>query len=635
MEVRELNKYDFTRFHSGADFQIYRVLGAHIVNENRRDGVRFTVWAPNAEHVSVVGDFNCWQGKNNPLIKISEYGVWSVFVEGVEELDLYKYEIQTNMNKKFLKSDPFAYYSELRPATASRVYGLDKYCENTGKYASKRSGINVYKSPILIYEVHLGSWIKNDNNEFLSYRELGDKLVPYMIEMGYTHVEIMPLSEHPYDGSWGYQSTGYYSITSRYGNPQDFMCFIDKCHKGGIGVIVDWVPGHFCKDEHGLSTFDGTPLYEYENKMRAENYGWGTLNFDFSKPEVRSFLISNAYFYFDIYHVDGLRVDAVASMLYLNYGKKDGEWAPNKYGGNENLDAVAFMKKLNEVIFRDFPNACMIAEESTSWPMVTKPTYIGGLGYNFKWNMGWMNDTLKFMEMDPIHRKWCHNLLTFSFMYTFSENFILPLSHDEVVHGKRSLLNKMPGDYWQKFAGLRLLYGYMMAHPGKKLLFMGGEIGQFIEWRYDQELDWFLLEYEMHKKLKNYVSELNYYYRNDKSMWEMDYEEAGFKWIDPNDYSHSIITFMRKSEDLSKYTIVLCNFTPVVHENYRIGVPELKDYYETFNSDSELYGGSNQRNSTNMRAQEVNWHNQPYSIEVKVPPLAVVYFKASNMEECE
>lgn len=616
-------------FHEGRNFYSYQLMGAHQVIYHGVPGVRFCLWAPKALEVRVVGNFNNWQGDGHVMQRLGQDGIWFIFIPGLEEGEVYKYEILTPHGEAFLKSDPYAFWSELRPGTASRVATLNNYVWQDQKWQEQRLKGVTYESPVLIYEVHLGSW-KRKNENFLSYGELADQLIDYVADMGYTHVEILPLAEHPLDGSWGYQATGYYSVTSRYGKPEDFMYFVDRCHQRGIGVILDWVPGHFCKDNHGLRRFDGSCLYEGDNWQRAENFQWGTLNFDFSKPEVVSFLISNAVFWFEQFHVDGLRVDAVASMLYLDYGKSPGQWAPNRYGGKENLEAVNFMKQLNETIFAYFPYALMIAEESTQWPQVTGPTYLGGLGYNYKWNMGWMNDILRYMEMDPVHRKWHHNLLTFSFMYTFSENFILPLSHDEVVHEKKSLLNKMPGDYWQKFANLRLLYGYMMAHPGKKLLFMGGEFGQFKEWNYNQSLDWNLMEYDQHQRLKDYMKQLNLIYINEKSLWELDHRPQGFQWIDPHDYSQSVITFMRKAKDSQEFIIIICNFTPVVYEHYRIGVPKLGDYRELLNSDRDIYGGSHKLNGK-LTAEDMPWHNQPYSLVITLPPLATVYIKPNNL----
>ena len=621
-----INKDALNKFHKGENFEIYKTLGAHITNENSIGGVRFTLWAPNAKEVSVVGDFNNWDGTQNKMERIDDGGIWTTFVSDIGESFIYKYEIITGSNNKLIKSDPFAFYSEQRPATASVVFNLENHKWQDDEYIIHKSYEKVYERPVNIYEVHLGSWRRGEGG-FKSYIELSDELVDYAIEMGYTHIELLPIMEHPFDGSWGYQVTGYFSVTSRYGNPRDFMYFVDKCHGAGLGVLIDWVPGHFCKDEHGLRLFDGTPLFEYENPNRSENYGWGTLNFDHGKPEVKSFLISNAFFYFDVFHVDGIRVDAVAAMLYLNYGKKAGEWTPNIHGGCENLEAVDFMKRLNEIIFEHFPNALMIAEESTAWPMVTKPVNLGGLGFNYKWNMGWMNDILKFMEMDTVQKKQNHYLITFSFMYTLSENYILPLSHDEVVHGKKSLLNKMQGDYLQKFASLRTLYAYMVAHPGKKLLFMGGEFGQFIEWNHESELDWLLLNYDMHKCLQNYVKGLNTHYRSDRALFEMDHESSGFEIIDANDFLHCIIVIERYSRNREDFTIVVCNFAQEAHKDYRIGVPKLGNYSEVLNSDQLEFGGLGYMNTGSFLAEDIPCHNQLYSIEINIPPLGAVYFK--------
>jgi len=622
MDCNFISRVDRYLFHQGNLFYGYQMLGAHPIKLNGVEGVRFSVWAPNAKQVCVAGDFNNWRGFINPMHRIESSGIWITFIPGAKQGDLYKYEIHTHYGEVLLKADPYAFYSEIRPNTASKIFSLEGYEWQDEKWQKSKNSNIVYERPMLIYEVHLGSWRRKANGEFYSYRELADDLVEYVSQMGYTHIELLPIMEHPFDGSWGYQLTGYYSVTSRYGNPHDFMYFIDRCHQKEIGVILDWVPGHFCKDYHGLANFDGTSLYEVE-----ESAEWGTLKFNLARPEVVSFLISNAVFWFDVFHIDGLRIDAVASMLYLDYGKENGGWQPNKYGGRENLEAVAFMKKLNEVIFGYFPQALMMAEDSTDWPLVSSPTYLGGLGYNFKWNMGWMNDILRYMDMDPLYRKWHHNLLTFSLMYAFLENFVLPLSHDEVVHGKKSLIEKMPGDYWQKFANLRILYCFMITHPGKKLLFMGGEFAQFLEWRYYSELDWVLLDFEMHRKFQEFVKRLNHFYLEEKSLWEQDYGWSGFQWVDPNNYEQSIIVFMRKAKNEEDFMIVVINFTPVVYENYRIGVPELGVFQEIFNSDLEMYGGSGQKNNSELQAESLSWHNQPYSIEIKVPPLGAIFLK--------
>ncbi|OIJ12491.1 1,4-alpha-glucan branching enzyme [Anaerobacillus alkalilacustris] len=628
-----LSDHDLYLFHQGNLFYSYNFMGAHISTEKGEKGVRFTVWAPNAVEVRVVGSFNNWNGYEHKMEKITNNGIWTMFIPGLKEGDLYKYEILAKSGEVFQKSDPYAFYSELRPNTASKVTSLRGYQWNDDEWQQKKMERNVYEEPLLIYEVHLGSWKLNEEGEFLTYRELAHELVDYVSEMGYTHIEILPINEHPYDRSWGYQLTGYYSVTSRFGTLDDFKYFVDMCHQKGIGVILDWVPGHFCKDAHGLRLFDGGPVFEYEDIHKAEKKEWGTLTFDFGRPEVQSFLISNALFWMDLFHIDGLRVDAVSSMLYYNHGKSDDDVdVRNTYGGYENLEAISFIRKLNETVFHYYPNALMMAEESTAWPNVSGPTYLGGLGFNFKWNMGWMNDMLKYMEMDPIYRKFHHNLITFSFFYAYSENFLLPMSHDEVVHGKKSLLNKMPGDYWQKFANLRAFYGYMAAHPGKKLLFMGSEFGQFSEWKDLEDLDWEILGYEMHGKMHKFVNQLNKFYLNEPAFWELDHEHQGFQWIDPNNYEQSIVSFIRKGHKDNEQLIILCNFTPVVYHDYKVGVPFYADYVEEFNSDSMEFGGSGQKNEGIIKAIDENWHNQPYSIQVTIPPLSFVVFRPTNIQ---
>lgn len=607
-------------------------MGAHVGVEKGLQGVRFSVWVPSALGVSVIGDFNDWDGQRDPLELQEGSGIWTSFVPGVKHGDLYKYEITARHGQILRKSDPYAFYAECRPRTASRVFDLRGYEWHDQAWDRSKEESNLYQRPLLVYEVHLGSWRTKEDGAFYTYRELADLLVSYAVEMGYTHLQLLPISEHPFDGSWGYQVTGYYAATSRFGTPHDFMYFVDRCHQQGLGVILDWVPAHFCKDNHGLCRFNGANLYEKE-----EIPGWGTLKFDYSRQEVKNFLISNALFWFDLFHIDGLRVDAVASILYLDYGKKPGEWVPNRYGGNGDLEGIAFIKELNEAVFSYFPQALMIAEESSEWPSVTSPTYAGGLGFNYKWNMGWMNDVLRYLQKEPIYRKWHHNLLTFSFMYAFSENFILPMSHDEVVHGKKSLIEKMPGDYWQKFAGFRVFLGYMMTHPGKKLLFMGGEFAQFIEWRYYQQLEWFLLDYEMHRKFRDYVKVLNHLYRQEKSLWELDHGWDGFSWIDCHNNEQSILIFLRKGLDPQDFLVVLCNFTPRYYQMFRIGVPENGSYREIFNSDLEIYGGSGKGNPEPLAADRIPWHQSPYSLEIKVPPLAFILLKKSvpiKIKEC-
>ncbi|SCW28461.1 1,4-alpha-glucan branching enzyme [Paenibacillus tianmuensis] len=618
---------DLYLFHEGNLFRSYRMLGAHLAESEGKRGVRFVVWAPHAREVRVVGDFNCWDGSGHAMQKVSTWGVWSLFVPDVREGEYYKYEIITSAGTLLYKADPYAFWSELKPGTASRICSLDGYEWTDQEWQARKASQSVYRSPLNIYEVHLGTWKKKPDGAYYSYRELASELVDYVKEMGYTHIELLPLAEHPYDRSWGYQATGYYSVTSRFGTPKDFMYFVDCCHRAGIGVIMDWVPGHFVKDEHGLRQFDGQPLYEHSDPALAEKPEWGTLAFDFSKPEVVSFLISNALFWIDMYHIDGLRVDAVASLLYLNFGQPRGQWIKNVDGGDENLEAISFLKKMNRTVFASYPDALMMAEDSTAWPLVTAPVDAGGLGFNYKWNMGWMNDMLKYMETDPYFRPGSHGLLTFSFMYAFSENYVLPLSHDEVVHGKKSLLNKMPGDYWRKFANLRLLFGYMMGHPGKKLLFMGGEFGQFDEWKDLEDLDWEMLGYDSHRSMHRYVRDLNQLYLREPALWELDHQPEGFAWIDPHDQRQSVTTFMRCSSNPEDVLVIVCNFTPVYHAKYRIGVPFAGEYVELFNSDAGEYGGSGKLNGGRLRTEDVPWHDRQDSLHISLPPLAAVIFK--------
>ncbi|WP_371376102.1 1,4-alpha-glucan branching protein GlgB [Sporomusa aerivorans] len=620
-----LTDYDNYLFHEGCSVRSYSKLGAHLETEGSIPGVWFAVWAPHAAAVRIIGDFNDWDGSGHVMTKASTCGVWALFIPGVAAGALYKYEIITSWGEVLHKADPYAFAAELRPNTASKVAGLAGYQWQDQAWRNNRR--TAYDRPLNIYEVDLGSWKRSDDRQSLSYREIAEQLADYAAFMGYTHIELLPVAEHPFDGSWGYQATGYYAVTSRYGRPEDFMYLVDCCHQKGIGVILDWVPGHFCRDAHGLARFDGTTLYEYNDSRRSENRGWGTLNFDLGRPEVISFLISNALFWLDVYHIDGLRIDAVANMLYRNYGREDGDWEANCQGGTENIEGVQFLKRLNEAVFAAYPQALMIAEDSTAWPLVTHPTHAGGLGFNFKWNMGWMNDMLRYMELDPVHRQFHHQLVTFSFMYAFSENFVLPLSHDEVVHGKRSLLDKMPGDYWQKFANLRCFYAYMMAHPGKKLLFMGGEFGQFIEWKYQDSLDWHLLDYEMHHKLHNYVRDINHFYLKSPALWQNDRDWRGFSWIDCQDSPQSVIVFKRQGQNEGDFIIAVLNFTPVVRQAYRIGVPAAQYYLEILNSDSQRYGGSGQTNPGELKPEATPWHNQANSLVITLPPLAAVYLK--------
>ncbi len=628
MKTSELSEFDLYLFHQGTNYHAYEMLGAHFLTQDGKDGVRFAVWAPHAKSVSVVGDFNEWDTRRHPMQRIGDGEIWEVFIEGLQEGDIYKYAIEPQWGgPHIMKADPYGFYAEKKPNTASRLYDLSHYAWQDDDWQERKKRESSYERPMLTYEVHAGSWRRTLDGEYLSYRDLADQLIDYVKKMNYTHIEFMPLCEHPFDGSWGYQITGYYAVTSRYGTPDDFRYLVDKAHAAGIGVIMDWVPGHFCKDEQGLRHFDGMTLYESDNEQRAENWEWGTTNFDYGRTEVQSFLISNAIFWFEEFHIDGLRIDAVANMLYLNYGRKDGEWTPNKYGETGNLEAMDFIKKLNETVFKYHPQALMIAEESTAWPLISRPVYMGGMGFNYKWNMGWMNDMLKYMSLDPIYRKWNHDKVTFSFMYAFSENFVLPLSHDEVVHGKCSLISKMPGDYWQKFANLRAFFGYWMAHPGKKLLFMGGEFGQFIEWKYDDSLDWHLVQkYPMHTKMLEYSRALNRFYCENKAFWQVDFDWNGFQWIDPDDNENSVVSFIRKAEDADDFLVVICNFTPEVRHGYRLGVPKKGVYYEVFNSDEEAYGGSGVKNG-DLASEDVPWHSRAQSIVLTVPPLATVYLR--------
>ena len=634
LQTSDFSEFDLYLFHQGTNYRAYEMLGAHLMTQEGRQGVRFAVWAPHARSVSVVGDFNAWDTRVHPLQRLQDGEIWAGFIPDVKEGDIYKYAIEPQWGgPHILKADPYGFYAEKKPQTASRVFDLTHYAWHDEAYQAKKKQQPSYGRPMLTYEVHAGSWRRAADGEYLSYRELADQLVAYAAKMHYTHIEFLPLCEHPFDGSWGYQITGFYAVTSRYGTPDDFRYLVDQAHQHGIAIIMDWVPGHFCKDDQGLRRFDGLNLYESDNPQLAENKGWGTLNFDYGRTEVQSFLISNALYWLEEFHIDGLRIDAVANMLYLDYGREDGEWTPNKYGDTGNLEAIDFLQKLNEAVFKYQPQALMIAEESTSWPNISKPVYMGGMGFNYKWNMGWMNDMLAYMSLDPIYRKWNHDKITFSLMYAFSENFVLPLSHDEVVHGKCSLIGKMPGDYWQKFAGLRAFFAYWMSHPGKKLLFMGGEFGQFIEWKYDDELDWQLpQQYPMHEKMLHFSQELNQFYNENKPLWEVDFDWNGFQWIDCEDNEHSIISFLRKAENPDDYLVVICNFTPEVRQNYRVGVPEAGAYVEVFNSDDEAFGGSGVRNDGAIETQAVPWQERGQSITLTLPPLATVYLRHQGAE---
>jgi 1,4-alpha-glucan branching enzyme len=625
-----LTDYDLYLSGEGTHYLKYEKLGAHVREVAGVRGVEFAVWAPNAQRVSVVGDFNSWDGRVNPMRNRGPSGIWEIFMPGLDEGALYKFEILSRVgNYLGLKSDPYGFSTELRPKNASVVYNIDRYEWNDSAWLEARASHNWLQSPMSIYEVHAGSWRRNslEGNRWLTYRELADELVPYAKQMGYTHIELMPIMEHPLDASWGYQTVGYFAVTSRFGSPADFMYFVDRCHQEGLGVILDWTPAHFPRDAHGLAFFDGTHLYEHADPRMGEHPDWGTLVFNYGRTEVQNFLVSNALFWIDKYHIDGLRVDAVASMLYLDYSRQPGEWIPNAFGGRENLDAIALLKHLNEVLHVRHSGALMIAEESTSWPAVSRPTYIGGLGFDLKWNMGWMNDVLQYMAQDPIHRQHHHGKLTFSMLYAFHENFILPLSHDEVVHGKRSLLEKMPGDDWQKFANLRLLFGYMFGHPGKKLHFMGSELGQRDEFWEEGSVDWSLEKSPPHRGIQRLLSDLNRLHAREHALHEVDFEWSGFEWLEVNDAPSSVLSFLRRARNPDDFIAVVCNFTPVVRENYRVGVPRPGFYREILNTDSTHYEGTDIGNSGGVRAEPIPWNDRPYSIKLRLAPLSVMYFK--------
>jgi 1,4-alpha-glucan branching enzyme len=626
-----LTDYDLHLFSEGNHLRLYEKLGAHPIEHEGVNGVSFAVWAPNAERVSVIGEFNQWDGRRHPMRPRGASGLWEIFIPGLQEGDLYKYEIKTKyMGYVAVKTDPYGLSSEMRPNSASIVYDLDCYRWGDQEWMAARKQHQSLDAPLAIYEVHLGSWKRKADPigmRWLSYRELADELVPYVQDLGFTHIELMPITEHPFDGSWGYQTTGYFAPTSRYGSPEDFRYFIDQAHQAGIGVILDWVPAHFPKDGHGLSFFDGTSLYEHADPRKGEHRDWGTLIYNYSRNEVRAFLLSSALFWLDKYHIDGLRLDAVASMLYLDYSREPGEWVANPFGGRENLEAVSFIKRFNEVVHLEYPDTLTFAEESTAWPQVSRPTYLGGLGFDVKWNMGWMHDMLEYVGKDPVHRRYHHKNLTFSLLYAFTENFVLPFSHDEVAHGKGALLSKMPGDYWQKFANLRALYGYMYGHPGKKLLFMGAEIGQWNEWNHDWELDWMVLDHQSHRLLRDYVKALNRLYLSQPALYQVDFSWEGFQWVDLHDVDNSIVSFLRRGCDSNEFVIIVANFTPVPRESYRAGVPAAGFYRELMNSDSACFGGSNIGNAGGVPSEPIPWQGQPHSILITVPPLAVLYFK--------
>jgi 1,4-alpha-glucan branching enzyme len=628
-----ISDFDLHLFAEGTHYRAWEKLGSHALTIDRVRGVHFAVWAPNAQRVSVIGDFNRWDGRTHVMRRLVPSGVWEIFIPGLADGDCYKYEVRTHAGHLLEKADPYGRRFEVPPNTASIIWTEGEYAWSDGDWIRDRPACaGWHERPMAVYEVHLGSWrrVPEENNRFLTYRELGDQLVPYVREMGFTHIELMPVMEHPFSGSWGYQVIGFFAPTSRFGTPDDFRYFVDRCHQHGIGVILDWVPGHFPKDQHGLAWFDGTALYEHADPRKGEHRDWGTLIFNYGRNEVRTFLLSNAMYWLEEFHIDGLRVDAVASMLYLDYSRDAGEWIPNQYGGRENLEAVEFLKQLNTVTHGRVEGTITVAEESTAWPAVSRPTYVGGLGFTYKWNMGWMHDILEYVKEDPVHRRWHHGKITFSMLYAFTENFVLPFSHDEVVHGKRSLLDKMPGDLWQKHATLRALLGYMYAHPGKKLLFMGAEIGQWREWNVESSLDWDVLRHREHAGLKQWVQDVNHTYQRERSLHEIDFEPAGFSWIDCNDNENSVISLVRRARDPQDFTVIVVNFTPVPRPAYRIGVPEAGWYRELLNSDGEVYGGSNLGNGGGVMTEDVPDHGFAQSVSLTVPPLGFLLFKRSS-----
>ena len=623
-----ISRFQTYLFNSGDNFKSYEMLGSHKVKIDGVDGWRFAVWAPKAVSVRVVGDFNDWNGYDKMLERIETSGVWYGFFTDIEEGMLYKYAIEAEDGETYYKADPYAVKSELRPGTASVTKDIsNNYKWGDKAWISARGKNSTLTEPMNIYEIHIGSWKIHDDGSFYTYRELADELVPYVKKMGYTHIELMPITEYPFDGSWGYQVTGFFSATTRYGESEDLKYLIDKCHKNHIGIIMDWVPAHFPRDAHGLRMFDGTPVYEYADPRLGEHKDWGTMVFDYSKSEVVSFLISSAYFWAEQYHIDGIRVDAVSSMLYRDYSRNDGEWVPNEYGGNGNLEAVDFLKKLNKIMGTEFPNFMMVAEESTAWPLVTAPPENDGLGFNYKWNMGWMNETLRYMGMDPYFRKDNHSLLTFMMMYAYSENYILPLSHDEVVHGKGSMLNKMFGEYDEKFAAYRTLLGYYMTMPGKKMLFMGGEFGQMLEWRYDDQLEWNVLEIDKHKRLHQYVKDLNHFYMENKALWELDTSWDGFRWVNEADSENSVLSYIRRGRHAADNVVVVANFTPVERPIYKIGVPLAGEYEVVFHSSAVKYGGNKRITKKVYKTKNMQFSDMMYTIEVAIDGNSVMFLK--------
>ena len=625
-----LTDFDLHLFREGTHYKNYEKLGSHVTANDGVSGVQFAVWAPNARRVSVIGDFNGWDARCHPMRVHSDAGVWELFVPGLGQGALYKFQVKSQFNNHDAqKADPYAFRFEVRPRSASVVHPIDGYAWHDADWMARRPGHNWSESPVSVYEVHLGSWRRavDQGNGFLNYRDIATQLVDYVKQMGYTHVELLPVMEHPFDGSWGYQTLGYFAPTSRFGPPEDFMYLVDLCHQNDIGVLLDWAPAHFPDDPHGLAMFDGTCLYEHADPKLGKHRDWDTLIFNYGRNEVCNFLLTSALFWLDKYHIDGLRVDAVASMLYLDYSREAGQWIPNRYGGNENLEAIAFIKRFNELTHGQYPGVLTIAEESTAWPSVSRPVYLGGLGFDFKWNMGWMNDMLEYFAKGPIHRRYHHSSLTFSLLYAFTENFMLVLSHDEVVHGKGAMLSKMPGDTWQQFANLRAFYGFMYGHPGKKLLFMGDEFGQWIEWNHDHELDWILLDFPVHNGLQRFVGDLNRVYRAEPALHQVDFQYEGFEWIDFRDTDSSVIAFLRRGRDPKDVVVVVCNFTPVPRTGYRLGVPEGGFYHEVLNSDAACYGGSNMGNRGGLPSDPIPWQGRPFSLNLTLPPLSVSFLK--------